>query len=99
MKSRIKPHVLDLLARIERGETGFSAAAGGLADPKDFPSQLSDLKWLQKQGYIEILDLDRSSTDGRGSYVAALVSLTDKGRRFLAAMLEAAEKRAGREKV
>jgi len=98
VKSKINPQLLSLLTEIERGETGFRPVSDAPDDVKDFLYQVKDLKSLQKQGHIEILDLDKSSATGRSQYVAALVSLTDKGKRCLAAMLEAQEKRAEREK-
>ena len=93
MNSTINPQLLSLLARIEQGETGFKARSDAPEDVKDFLYQVKDLKSLQKQGHIEILDLDKSSATGRRQYVAALVSLTDKGKRFLTAKIEAQEKR------
>jgi hypothetical protein len=76
--------LLELLVEIDRGETGFNAEGDTREELRQFRDKVQDLKRLQKLGHIEILELHESSGVGSRSYDAALISLTDHGRKFLA---------------
>jgi len=76
--------LLKLLVEIDRGETGFKAEGDTREELRQFRDKVQDLKRLQKLGHIEILELHESSGLGRRLYDAALISLTDHGRKFLA---------------
>jgi hypothetical protein len=80
-----------LLEQIERGETEFKTES----DLKAFRRVLQGLRGLQKSGHIEILELRESATSNSiaKAYDSALVSLTEFGKRDLAAQSERKMKR------
>jgi hypothetical protein len=88
---------LQLLEQIERGETAFKSESETSDDLKSFRLTILGLKNLQKSGHIEILELNeaRTSTAIIKVHGSALVSITEFGKRDLAARRE---RRAKREK-